>query len=131
MFISTLRSAIIVPSFNKEMAPEQPIIQFPQKPYEGYIFDCDGTLADSMALHHKAWQYAFREHGVARRTLDAEVSTATAVMTAVDNLGLPFQAATDQLVVDGVKLFVDAWDKLLASVAGKRDALEAADRADQ
>ena len=63
MFISTLRSAIIVPSFNKEMAPEQPIIQFPQKPYEGYIFDCDGTLADSMALHHKAWQYAFREHG--------------------------------------------------------------------
>lgn len=73
---------------------------------------------------------AFRDHGVARRTLDAEVSTATAVMTAVDNLGLPFQAATDQLVIDGVKLFVDAWDKLLAAVADKRDVLEAADRAD-
>jgi len=73
---------------------------------------------------------AFRDHGVTHRTLDAEVSVAQSVMTAVDRLGLPFEAATDQLVVDGVKLFVDAWDQLLAAVAAKRDALLAADRAD-
>jgi len=72
---------------------------------------------------------AFRDHGVARRTLDAEVPTAEAVMAAVDKLGLPFEAATDQLVVDGVKLFVDAWDQLLAAVAAKRDAFLAQDAA--
>ena len=27
----------------------------PQKAYKGYIFDCDGTLADSMPLHLLAW----------------------------------------------------------------------------
>ena len=70
---------------------------------------------------------AFRDHGVARRTLDVEVPTAQAVMSAVEKLGLPFEAATDQLVVDGVKLFVEAWDKLLLSVAAKRDALAAVD----
>jgi beta-phosphoglucomutase-like phosphatase (HAD superfamily) len=26
-----------------------------RKAYEGYIFDCDGTLADSMPLHYQAW----------------------------------------------------------------------------
>jgi HAD superfamily hydrolase (TIGR01509 family) len=45
------------------MALENLKIAFPTKPYEGYIFDCDGTIADSMKLHHQAWQYAFRKHG--------------------------------------------------------------------
>lgn len=27
----------------------------PEKSYPGYIFDCDGTLADSMPLHLRAW----------------------------------------------------------------------------
>ncbi|MFA5258392.1 MAG: HAD family phosphatase [Opitutales bacterium] len=45
------------------MAYENLKIEFPTREYEGYIFDCDGTLADSMALHHLAWQHAFRKHG--------------------------------------------------------------------
>ena len=28
----------------------------------GLIFDCDGTLVDSMPLHMEAWNAAFREH---------------------------------------------------------------------
>lgn len=31
--------------------------------YGGYIFDCDGTLADSMVVHHKAWLSALATHG--------------------------------------------------------------------
>ncbi len=31
--------------------------------YGGYIFDCDGTLADSMVVHHRAWLAALAEHG--------------------------------------------------------------------
>lgn len=31
--------------------------------FGGYIFDCDGTLADSMLVHHQAWCAALTEHG--------------------------------------------------------------------
>ena len=29
----------------------------------GLVFDCDGTIADTMPLHYKAWLTALREHG--------------------------------------------------------------------
>jgi HAD superfamily hydrolase (TIGR01509 family) len=35
----------------------------PTRDYAGYIFDCDGTLVDSMPLHYRAWRTAFRRHG--------------------------------------------------------------------
>lgn len=31
---------------------------------KGIIFDCDGTLADTMPLHWKAWQSVTRKHGL-------------------------------------------------------------------
>lgn len=31
----------------------------------GLVFDCDGTIADTMPLHYKAWVQALGEHGVA------------------------------------------------------------------
>ena len=31
---------------------------------QGLIFDCDGTLADTMPLHWRAWQAVTRRHGV-------------------------------------------------------------------
>lgn len=31
-------------------------------PFSAYIFDCDGTLADTMPLHHRAWQRLLAEH---------------------------------------------------------------------
>jgi beta-phosphoglucomutase-like phosphatase (HAD superfamily) len=31
------------------------MISFDRNAYEGFIFDCDGTLADSMPLHYRAW----------------------------------------------------------------------------
>ena len=32
----------------------------PTKRYRGYIFDCDGTLADSMPMHLQAWNHGLR-----------------------------------------------------------------------
>ncbi|MCC5842102.1 MAG: HAD family phosphatase [Opitutales bacterium] len=29
----------------------------PTRVYRAYIFDCDGTLADTMPLHHRAWNH--------------------------------------------------------------------------
>lgn len=34
------------------------------RPFAGYIFDCDGTLADTMPLHYRAWQRVLAEHGM-------------------------------------------------------------------
>ncbi len=31
--------------------------------YSAFIFDCDGTLADSMPLHQQAWIHALAKHG--------------------------------------------------------------------
>ena len=31
----------------------------PDRTYGGYIFDCDGTLVDSMPLHFRAWSASF------------------------------------------------------------------------
>jgi beta-phosphoglucomutase family hydrolase len=31
---------------------------------EGLIFDCDGTIADTMPLHYRSWVAALGEHGV-------------------------------------------------------------------
>lgn len=35
----------------------------PTKRYSGYIFDCDGTLVESMPLHHRAWLSALKKAG--------------------------------------------------------------------
>ena len=31
---------------------------------EGIIFDCDGTLADTMPAHMRAWEETLKNHGV-------------------------------------------------------------------
>ena len=37
-------------------------LELPDGDFAAYIFDCDGTLADTMPLHYKAWRAALREH---------------------------------------------------------------------
>src|SRR5688572_6562635 len=35
----------------------------PLSEFEGFIFDCDGTLADTMPLHHRSWVHALGRSG--------------------------------------------------------------------
>ena len=37
-------------------------LQIPPGDFDAIIFDCDGTLVDSMPLHHYAWTAAFRHY---------------------------------------------------------------------
>ncbi|MFJ8311040.1 MULTISPECIES: HAD family hydrolase [unclassified Streptomyces] len=37
----------------------------PPAPFEALIFDCDGTLADTLTAHQMSWQQAFSEFGIA------------------------------------------------------------------
>lgn len=39
------------------------MLAFDSTRYDAAIFDCDGTLVDSMPLHHAAWQAAFAAFG--------------------------------------------------------------------
>jgi HAD superfamily hydrolase (TIGR01509 family) len=36
---------------------------FPQNGFDAVIFDCDGTLVDSMPAHFEAWRHALAAHG--------------------------------------------------------------------
>jgi len=38
-------------------------LQIPPGTFDAYLFDCDGTLADSMPVHFRAWTQAVEEHG--------------------------------------------------------------------
>jgi beta-phosphoglucomutase-like phosphatase (HAD superfamily) len=37
-------------------------LALPEGDFAAYIFDCDGTLADTMPTHYRAWQTALGEH---------------------------------------------------------------------
>lgn len=38
-------------------------LRLPDGSFRAYLFDCDGTIADSMPLHYVAWKQALGEHG--------------------------------------------------------------------
>lgn len=38
-------------------------LKIPQRDFGAYLFDCDGTIADSMPLHYIAWKKALGEWG--------------------------------------------------------------------
>jgi len=56
---------------------------------------------------------AFREHGKLRNSLTEHVDGAAKTMSDLEKAGISMKQVTEKLVVDGVKLFADAFDKLL------------------
>ncbi len=60
---------------------------------------------------------AFRDHGRLRNALMEDVPGAATVMQNLARAGISMKEVTDKLTADGVKLFADAFDKLLAAVA--------------
>ena len=60
---------------------------------------------------------AFRDHGLLRNALTEDVAGAAKVMQDLPRAGISMKEVTDKLTTDGVKLFADAFDKLLAAVA--------------
>ena len=59
---------------------------------------------------------AFRDHGQLRNSLTEDLPGAQKVMDDLARAGISLKAVTDKLTDDGVKLFADAFDKLLAAV---------------
>jgi transaldolase/glucose-6-phosphate isomerase len=63
---------------------------------------------------------AFRDHGKLRNSLTEDVPAAAKVMEDLARAGISIKEVTDKLTEDGVKLFADAFDKLLAAVEKNR-----------
>lgn len=64
---------------------------------------------------------AFGDHGQARPSLLENVDIASEMMLKLQRAGISFKSVTDQLLVEGLDLFSDAFDQLLGSVEKKRE----------
>ncbi|MGC2198290.1 MAG: bifunctional transaldolase/phosoglucose isomerase [Terriglobales bacterium] len=59
---------------------------------------------------------AFRDHGKLRNSLTEDIEAAQDTMDSLPKAGISMKEVTDKLTKDGVKLFADAFDQLLAAV---------------
>jgi transaldolase/glucose-6-phosphate isomerase len=59
---------------------------------------------------------AFRDHGKSRLSLTEDIDGARQSMADLSAVGISMKQVTDKLTIDGVKLFADAFDQLLAAV---------------
>jgi len=66
---------------------------------------------------------AFRDHGVVKRTVDANVDEADRAMAELAAVGIDFQAVTDKLLVDGLASFQKSFETLTAGLQRKTQAL--------
>ena len=69
---------------------------------------------------------AFRDHGVARDSLQEGLPAALAQLDSLGRLGLDLEALTEELQEEGVEKFAKPFDNLLGTLSGKRDSLRAA-----
>ncbi|MCU4161120.1 bifunctional transaldolase/phosoglucose isomerase [Acidiphilium sp. AL] len=66
---------------------------------------------------------AFRDHGkVVPDAVEQDLAGGRAILKSLEKSGISLEKVTADLVVDGVKQFADAFDKLLGAVAEKRAA---------
>jgi transaldolase len=61
---------------------------------------------------------AFRDHGCVKSTLTEGVDAAKSHITELAELGIDLEEVGETLQIDGVKLFAEAYEELLASVQG-------------
>ncbi len=59
---------------------------------------------------------AFRDHGKLRNSLTENVEEAEEMLLNLEEAGISLDAATDKLLIDAVRLFVEPFDKMIAAV---------------
>ena len=69
---------------------------------------------------------SFREHGRVVATLDHDLEAAHRHLRQLADVGIDFKAATDELQVQGVKLFCDSFNKAVESIRQKQEVLRGA-----
>lgn len=66
---------------------------------------------------------AFRDHGVAEPRLSRDLAGAHAQLKSLADLGISLDTITEQLEADGIRSFVEAFERLLESLADERKRL--------
>jgi len=64
---------------------------------------------------------AFREHGRVSRTIDSNLNDAHKIMSDLGRAGISMKQVTDKLLNDAIKLFDEAFEKLLSAVEEKKN----------
>ncbi len=59
---------------------------------------------------------AFRDHGKLRESLTENVEEAKETLANLEKAGISLEKATDKLLIDAVRLFVEPFDKMIAAV---------------
>jgi transaldolase len=67
---------------------------------------------------------AFADHGKAERTLDSDIQNAHATIDTLKSIGIDTEAVAEELQIDGVKKFEDAFKNLLRVLAEKQKQVE-------
>ncbi|HWC16207.1 MAG TPA: bifunctional transaldolase/phosoglucose isomerase, partial [Terriglobales bacterium] len=62
----------------------------------------------------------FRDHGVPKESLESNLEAARDTMQNLAKAGISMKDATDRLLVDGVKIFEEAFNKLLGAIEKNR-----------
>ena len=65
---------------------------------------------------------AFRDHGRVRPSLEENTAAAKSILETLGHFGISLDSVTTKLTEEGVSLFADAFDDLLAAVENKRAA---------
>src|SRR5262249_19342239 len=86
------------------------------KAYSDVLYVEELIGLDTVGTIPPATMDAFRDHGRLRPSLEEDVAGAQAVMNALPLLGISIDAVTGKLVEDGVRLFIEAADRLYAAV---------------
>ena len=83
------------------------------KAYRDVIYVEELIGADTVDTIPPATFDAFRDHGKLRPSLTENVDQAFKTMSDLEKAGLSMKEITDKLLVDGIKLFADAFTELL------------------
>lgn len=78
------------------------MLNLPSGEFKAYLFDCDGTIADSMPLHYKAWKTTLAEYNcdfeeeVFYSWGGKPVRKIIADLNAMNNLEMPIEAVATE-----------------------------------
>lgn len=66
---------------------------------------------------------AFRDHGVARVAIEDNLDEERARLARLEEAGISLDEVTAQVLADGVRLFVEPFEKLIAAIQSRRDEI--------
>ena len=125
-FRRSLRCAVdqsVAPGATARLQPKN-VPKAKNKKYRDVLYVEELIGADTVDTIPPATFDAFRDHGKLRNSLTENVDAAAKTMSDLEKAGISMKEVTEKLVVDGVKLFAEAFDKLLEGT-GKTAGVQA------